>query len=106
MSWHAKDFFDQIPFKCNTHVPLKINFFFLCFSLKESCILLNFLPGTAMLIKEDLQQFNVILPTSTKKKTKKEEEIVTMLAEHGVKYLTIEQATRIINSRLDWPKVT
>jgi len=59
---------------------------------------LNLLPGSALLIKEQLKSVNLLSPEVS-------EDIQVMLEDHDIQHLSIEQVIRIINSRVDWPKV-
>ncbi|XP_066913727.1 RAD50-interacting protein 1-like [Clytia hemisphaerica] len=63
--------------------------------LRESCILLNLLAGSALLIKERLK-------VSTAENS---DEIQDILEEHDIHVLSFEHVNRIIHSRVDWPKV-
>lgn len=64
------------------------------------------MPGSALLIKEELKRSGLSLPTTSKRNMIQEETLKAILQEHAIKYLTTEQVSQIINSRVDWPKVT
>ena len=74
-----------------------------CFySTSESCTLLNVLPGTAVLLKDIFSQLE---QSNTKTRSEKEANARSALEELDIKKLTLSQAGRILNSRVDWPKV-
>ena len=60
----------------------------------ESCILLNLLPGSAVLLRE-------VLMNSSKDET----DAINSLCEIGVANILPESALQILNSRIDWPKI-
>merc|ERR1719494_336477 len=70
--------------------------------MSESCTLLNVLPGTAVLLKDIFLQLE---QSNTKTRSEKEANARSALEELDIKKLTLSQAGRILNSRVDWPKV-
>jgi len=67
---------------------------------KESCILLNLLPGSAALLREVL-----VMSTEKGEKDQTALEATKSLLEIGVNSISPETALRILNSRVDWPRI-
>ena len=67
---------------------------------KESCILLNLLPGSAALLQEVL-----VMSTKKSKKDQTASEATKALLDIGVNGISPEIALRILNSRVDWPRI-
>lgn len=67
--------------------------------MHDSCILLNLLPGSAVLLRD-------VLMASSKRGNDDENGLVLVqsLQEIGVKNISPEMALRILSSRVDWPK--
>ena len=66
-----------------------------CLRLKEACILLNLMPGSAVLLKETLEEYTP--------KTKNETSC-TALEELGVYRLSVSEVLNVLNSRINWNK--
>ena len=70
------------------------------FRLKDCCNLLNILPGTAILLKQNFKQADRL-----KTVEEKESSVQSSLADIGVCNLTFSHAQQLLNARVDWPRV-
>ncbi|XP_012558098.2 RAD50-interacting protein 1 isoform X1 [Hydra vulgaris] len=68
--------------------------------LKDSCVLLNILPGTAILLKQNFKQADEL-----KTGEEKESLVRTSLTDIGICNLSFSCAHQLLNSRIDWPRV-